>query len=181
METIFKDFKKYGNIPDDIMLKYKDKVPTELLEVWGKYGLGSLINSYLKLINPDDYLELLEGCYLRSSEAVPIFTTSMGDIIVWEKERYVNLLSFRKGYVSVISSGFEFFFDDLNDINFINDELNWQPYTEAIKKNGEPTYGECFGYIPILGIGGVEKVENLKKVKLREHIYLITQFMGPIG
>jgi len=109
METIFKYFKKYGNIPDDIMLKYKDKVPTELLEVWGKYWLGSLINSYLKLINPDDYLELLEGCYLRSSEAVPIFTTSMGDIIVWEKEGYVNLLNFRKWYVSVISSGFEWY------------------------------------------------------------------------
>jgi hypothetical protein len=29
-------------------------------------------------------------------------------------------------------------------------------------------------------MGGSEKIENLKKVKLREHILLITEFMGPI-
>lgn len=30
------------------------------------------------------------------------------------------------------------------------------------------------------GLGGEEKVESLQKVKLIEHIYIITQFMGPI-
>ncbi|EAC4137804.1 TPA: DUF1851 domain-containing protein, partial [Listeria monocytogenes] len=53
-------------------------------------------------------------------------------------------------------------------------------YPSAVEKYGEASYDECFGYTPILGMGGTEKVENLKKVKLREHIYLITQFMGPI-
>jgi hypothetical protein len=35
------------------------------------------------------------------------------------------------------------------------------------------------GYTPLLALGGPEKVENLQKVKLIEHVYLITQFMGP--
>ncbi|WP_235182914.1 T6SS immunity protein Tdi1 domain-containing protein [Gracilibacillus boraciitolerans] len=30
---------------------------------------------------------------------------------------------------------------------------------------------------PLLGLGGAEKVENLKKVKLKEHILIITEFM----
>jgi hypothetical protein len=34
--------------------------------------------------------------------------------------------------------------------------------------------------VPLLGLGGPEKIENLSKVKLIEHIYLITQFMGQI-
>ncbi len=104
----------------------------------------------------------------------------MGDIIVWEKGKYVNLLNFKKGYVNVVSSGFEFFFDDLKDNNFMNDELMWQPYPEAISKYSAPNYDECFGYTPLLGLGGVEKVENLKKVKLKEHILIITEFMGPV-
>ncbi|SCN06106.1 protein of unknown function [Bacillus wiedmannii] len=58
--------------------------------------------------------------------------------------------------------------------------MEWNPYLVAIQNYGIPAYNECFGYIPLLGLGGTEKVENLQKVKLIEHIYLITQFMGPI-
>ncbi|GEM_PF-5484614 len=64
--------------------------------------------------------------------------------------------------------------------SFLDEELNWFPYPEEIEKYGEPKFDECFAYVPILGLGGPEKVENLSKVKLFEHIYLITQFMGPI-
>lgn len=104
----------------------------------------------------------------------------MADIIVWEKDKYVNLVNFRKGHVHVVSAGFDFFFDDIKDIDFMNYELMWEPYPETSRKYGIPHYEECFGYIPLLGLGGVEKVENLKKVKFKEHILIITEFMGPM-
>lgn len=180
MEPIFNDFKKIETVDEDVILKYKDKLPGELIETWNKIGFGSFVNDFLRVINPDEYLDILESSYLRYKQAIPIFTTAMGDIIVWEKDKYVNLLNFRKGYVNVVSSGFDFFFDDLSDIEFMNDELMWQPYHEAISKYSAPKYDECFGYTPLLGLGGAEKVENLKKVKLKEHILLITEFMGPV-
>lgn len=180
METIFKDFVKYDSFDEDVILKYKGTLPDELIKVWERFGVGAFANNYLKVINPDDYLETLKKCYKRYEQAIPIFTTAMGDIIVWEKDKYVNLLNFRKGYVHVVSSGFEFFFDDLSDYNFMNDELMWQPYPEAINKYGTPNFDECFGYTPLLGLGGSESVENLKKVKLKEHLLIITEFMGAI-
>ncbi|MGI8349237.1 T6SS immunity protein Tdi1 domain-containing protein [Niallia circulans] len=176
----FENFLKHHTVDERIILKYKDKLPGELIEVWYKYGFGTLLNGFLKLINPDEYLDILERCYRRYEQAIPIFTTSMGDIIVWEKDKYVNLLNFRKGLVHIVSSGFNFFFDDLKDNDFINDELMWEPYPKAYSKYGRPDYEECFGYTPLLGLGGSEKVENLKKVKIREHILIITEFMGPI-
>ncbi|PTN42546.1 hypothetical protein DAY12_27810, partial [Bacillus thuringiensis] len=51
---------------------------------------------------------------------------------------------------------------------------------QALNKYGKLEIDECFGYTPLLALGGPEKVENLQKVKLIEHVYLITQFMGPI-
>lgn len=111
METIFSDFIKFETVDEEVILKYKDKLPEELIEIWKKYGFGTFVNDFLKIINPDDYLDILERSYLRYERAIPIFTTAMGDIIVWEKDKYVNLLNFRKGYVNVVSSGFEFFFD----------------------------------------------------------------------
>ena len=75
---------------------------------------------------------------------------------------------------------FKFFFSSLEANKFKDDYLKWQPYPEAVQKYGEPAYEECFGYVPLLGLGGPEKVENLQKAKLKEHILLISEFMGPI-
>ena len=99
----------------------------------------------------------------------------LGEIIEAVNNKHLNLrLNFLNPDDVII------FFDDLKDNDFMNDELMWQPYPEAISKNSAPNYDECFGYTPLLGLGGTEKVENLKTVKLKEHILIITEFIGPI-
>lgn len=180
MSEIFGDFILEKKASKNIINKYVNMIPREVLAIWDKYGFGTILNGYLKIVNPEEIQEVLEEVYTRSEQAIPLFTTAMGDIIVWEKGRYLNLLNFRKKVVNVISAGFDFFLEDLEDESFLEDELNWYPYLEAVVKYGKPTFDECFGYVPILGLGGAEKVENLQKVKLREHIYLITEFMGLI-
>lgn len=176
----FKFFVLEEKAQNEVIDKYKKIVPDEVVNIWIEYGFGSILDSYLKIINPDKYREILEDVYARHQESIPLFTTSMGDIIVWEKGRYLNLLNFRKGKVNVISAGFDFFFEDINDESFLEQELDWLPYIEAFQKYGGPRFDECFGYVPILGLGGHEKVESLSKVKLIEHIYLIAQFMGKL-
>jgi hypothetical protein len=54
------------------------------------------------------------------------------------------------------------------------------PYLKAKEQLGAPAYHECFGYEPVLAAGGSAKTENLYKVKLVEHIEIITQFAGKI-
>ncbi len=180
MDTIFKDFVKHRNVDESLILKYKEKLPEELIEVWENHGFGRLKNGYLKIINPDDYVEVVEKSYQRHKQAIPIFVTAMGDMIVWEKEKYVNLLNYKKGCVHVVSSGFDFFFEDMLDENFMDKELMWQPYPEAIRTYKIPSYDECFGYTPLLGLGGTEEVGKLTTVKQKEHIRLIAECMGPI-
>ena len=58
--------------------------------------------------------------------------------------------------------------------------MDWKHYQQALNKYGKLEIDECFGYTPLLALGEFRKVENLQKVKLIEHVYLITQFMGPI-
>ncbi|MDG5471427.1 DUF1851 domain-containing protein [Jeotgalibacillus sp. ET6] len=181
MKDLFNDWVKHESVDETVILNYQDKIPEELLESWKIYGFGAFGSNFLRTINPDDYIDILEKSYRRHEQAIPIFTTAMGDILVWEKHKYINLLNFRKGVVTVVSSGFEYFFDDLQDIDFMKDELMCQPYHEAIRKYDAPNYDECFGYTPLLGLGGAEKVENLKKVKLKEHILIITDLMGPVS
>jgi hypothetical protein len=177
---IFHDFVSEEKTPEGIITSYTGKIPEDMLEVWKQYGFGSILGGYLKIVNPDEFQPLLKDVYVRNQNAIALFTTSMGDIIVWEDNKYLILLNFRRGKMKGISSGFKYFFSDLEDTSFLDEDMDWMPYLEAVNKFGVPTFNECFGYVPILGLGGPEKVENLSRVKLVEHIYLITQFMGPI-
>ncbi|EMI9087806.1 MULTISPECIES: T6SS immunity protein Tdi1 domain-containing protein [Bacillus] len=182
--SIYSDFKKNSKVEEYTINKYKEYLPKELIEAWRIYGYGTFMDGYLKVINPDDFSSLVSDTYLGSKGTIPIFTTSLGDIIIFEKdenqESYIVMINYRKGKTKVLASKFSLFIRFLEEEAFKQRALGWLPYPEAIKQYNEPEYEECFGYTPLLGLGGEEKVENLKKVKLKEHILIITEFMGPV-
>ncbi len=57
----------------------------------------------------------------------------------------------------------------------------WHLYFEAVEGYGEPGYDECFGYEPLLSLGGVESVANLKKMKYQVHISLMGEVQGVLS
>lgn len=177
---VLEDFNRAEVVEQDVINLYKNRIPKNLLDIWIEYGFGSFKNNYIKFINPNDYKELLENSYFRGKEAIPVMVTGFGDIITWEKNRYLCIVKYRKGTFDIIEDGFEYFFYDIMDIEYVRDFLDNFQYEEAVIKNGALNFDECFGYVPLLGLGGSEKVENIRKVKIREHIELITQLVGKI-
>ena len=83
-EEMLRDFKKEKEILKKVIEKYRNLVPKEMIEIWEKYGLGSFLNGYLRVINPDDYKELVEETYFSGKESIPLFTTAFADVITWE-------------------------------------------------------------------------------------------------
>lgn len=179
-KDLFKNFKKNATVSDEIIEKYSDKLPTELISVWKEYGFGSILNGYLKIINPDEYQEIIDMSYFRADVSIPIFVTAYGDIIAWEENRYIRMIKYKNGTFKGISAGFDFFWEDLNNDYFLKEFFELDNYKEAVSLHGKLEYDECFGYVPLLGLGGSEKVENLDKVKIKEHIVLITVLVGRI-
>lgn len=177
---LFEEFVLKEKVSEEIISKYEGKIHEKIINLWKKYGFGTILNGYLRIVNPEEYQELLEETYVRYKDAVVIFTTAMGDLIVWEDNKYVIVLNFRKNVIEVLSTEFKYFFEDLLNEESTYEELDWLPYPEAEKRYGAPEYDECFCYVPILALGGSEKVEKLQKGKIKEHIYLITQFSGKI-
>jgi len=177
---VLEDFETYKEVEQDVISLYNNKIPKKLLDIWKKYGFGSFMNNYIKIINPNEYKELLEDSYFRGKESIPVMLTGFGDVITWEKNRYLGIVKYRKGTFDIIEDGFEYFLNDIMDVEYVRDFLDDSQYKEAITENGKLDFEECFGYVPLLGLGGSEKVENLKKVKIKEHIELITQMVGKI-
>lgn len=179
-DDLFKEYKFNSKADSKIINKYKYILPNELTYVWENYGFGSALDGYLKIINPEEYQSIVNMSYFRANVSIPIFVTAFGDIINWEENRYIRMIKYKNGTFKGISSGFDFFWEDVIDDCFCKEFFELDKYNKAAYKLGELEYDECFGYVPLLGLGGSEKVENLKKVKIKEHIELITQLVGKI-
>ena len=178
MKKVFSDFKLYKKVDKDIIDKYKDMVGNDVIEIWEKYGFGSTFNGYLKIINPDDYQELLEETYIMPFDDIPVFVTGMGDIITCNSRGSFSILDYRHQSIKVLWTDKEIEWNYFLDEDFHEEYLHWNPYFEAIKKYGEPEYDECFGYEPLLSLGGEETIKNLKKMNFEVHITIMGEIQG---
>jgi hypothetical protein len=116
-----------------VINKYKDKLPAELIEFWQQYGFGIYMNGYLKIVDPDIYQPILnEGYDTENNKELVFAVTGLGDFVVWVGDA-IRLVDFRHGNYAIIESGDDmtWFFDmDLAEDEFVEDELkngNYQP------------------------------------------------------
>ncbi|MDY4669113.1 MAG: DUF1851 domain-containing protein [Oliverpabstia sp.] len=133
--SVFDDFKRTAEFDSETKIKISKVLPAELSEILCRYGCGSFLQGYLRLIHPFEYQEVIKtSLFIRLLEEA----------------------SFRKKYF---------------DIGL---------YQEAVQKFGELKEEECFGFVPLLALGGKENVEHLQKVNVKVQIELITKFIGKI-
>lgn len=172
---------KGQDVSRQLLQRYRTIVPGELTKIWENYGFGRLMGGYLKVIDPEDYQALLNETYFRGDVAVPILATAFGDIITLEEGQYIGMVKYKNGSFMILAKNFKRLEQNLGEDYFMEKYFQVPQYMDAVKKLGELEKDECFGYVPLLGLGGSEKLENLKKVKMREHIELISQMVGKVG
>lgn len=183
-EAFFKRYSDYTiqeKPTNEIIEKYQDQLPEGLIAFWKEYGFGSFGDGYLKVVNPDEFATILNESYSPVYQnPIVMFATGLSDLIIWENN-YTILLDYRHGTSKVLESGLKYFFEDLADSSYIDSDLLGKNYLPAKKRLGNLSFDESFGYVPLLGLGGPEKSENLEKVNLKVHISLIAQALGKIG
>lgn len=181
MNTVaLNDFISYARITEKVIDKFKNIIPEALMSIWKNYGLGTFMNGYIKVINPEDYQDCLKDSYFRSNVAVPILVTAFGDIITWERGGYISIVYYRYGKFELMMRDFNLFLSRLSDKGFLNEFFSLNQYYKAINEYGHLMYKECFGYMPLLALGGEEDTNGLKKVQIGEHIALINSYSGTI-
>lgn len=153
------DFIREQSVSNEIIEQYQNKIPDEMIAFWKEYGFGTFLNGFMKTVNPDDYKDLLIEGSQRFHDRIVLFATAMGDLIIWDGN-FVRILKFRYGVTDTIMSGFKFFFEDLSDEDFREEDLKWNPYLEAVELIGVPKYEECFGYVPLLGLDGLKMLKT---------------------
>ena len=173
------------SVDDTFIAKYADLSYTELTTLWQEVGLGSYCDGMLKIINPSDYQYVLNSCYVMEYDKsfLPFMCTAFGDVFAYVKNpklnNYIVYLNVRYGTYLILPDNLVLL---LNKIIFNKSTLNgWfdlENYPTIQEKLGTPDFDECFGYSPLLVMGGSENLENIEIVKALSYIDISTQTIG---
>lgn len=177
---MFNDFVHSGKVDENCIRKYSGKIPQVLMDIWQEYGVGSFFGGYLRVINPDDYMDILKDSYFRGDVSIPILVTAFGDVITWEEGKYTRIVRYRYNDFELMIGRFDLFLKLLGDKGFLRRFFTLEDYAQAVEKYGKLADDECFGYVPLLALGGKEDVEHLQKVKTKEHIAVIAQLTSGV-
>ncbi len=158
----------------------KDLLPKDLITLLFQ-GEGSYMNGYLWIIDPFDYHDILEEVYTPIERPSICFARdAFAGLFVWEGESIVYI-DVRHGTSKVVGRKVGIFFNNIiTDWEYLSEQLHLEHFYPARKALGDLSFDECYGYVPLLGFGGSEKMENLQKVKIKEHISISTQLLGKI-
>ena len=172
-------------VDDTFIAKYADLSYTELTTFWQEVGFGSFCDGMLKIINPSDYQDVLNSCYVMEYDKsfLPFMCTVFGDVFAYVKNpklnNYIVYLNVRYGTYLILPANLRAIVNKVMvNQSFLKGWFDLENYPVIQEKLGKPNIDECFGYSPLLAMGGSENFENIEIVKTLPYIDISTQTIG---
>jgi hypothetical protein len=166
-------YQKISDVPKEMINKYKGILPEELIIIWETMGFGIYENGFIQIINPDEYDFVFNYVDKLLEPSIVWATTALGDILMWEgnQNRTISenegnrnvLINVRRCNSHVIGD-MEFILDFImgDEYGIINkDYFASKPYLDIKGKLPPLEYGQCYGYVPAIALGGSASIKNL--------------------
>lgn len=186
---------KHSDVSEEMISKYEQmfrgKFPKELVWIWRNMGFGVYENGYLQIVNPEGYDFVFDYIDKLLEPTIVWGITALGDLLLWEgndnwtiapdegnRGAFMNIRFLKK---EITGSDPSVCLDIL-----INDEINLvrdykaKPYLQVKDKLPKLEYGQCYGYVPALALGGSRSIKNLQVVDAKSYIDIIGQSVGKI-
>ncbi len=182
-------YQKVSDVPAELINKYKNILPEELIYVWETMGFGIYEDGFLQLVNPDEYEFVFEYVDKMLEPSIIWATTALGDLLMWEgnggwtvspeegnRNTLINVRKCNADNVigSSMAGTLNIFIDNfIEDDYFIRDKDSFDAKAYLSIKGKLPAlnYGECYGYFPALALGGSASVKNLKATNRCKNVY----------
>ncbi len=189
-------YQKVSDVPTELINKYKNLLPEELIYVWETMGFGIYEDGFLQLVNPDEYEFAFQYIDKMLEPSIIWGTTALGDLLMWEGNKgwtispeegnRVVLINVRKcddNVITDIEGTLNIFINNFDEDDFFirdKDLFDAKAYLSIKGKLPALKYGECYGYFPALALGGSASVKNLKVTDAKTYIDIIGQAVGKI-
>lgn len=178
--TTFNTFTQVAPISEETIARFAGQVPVEVVELWRRQGAGLVgDDGFFRVVDPDRAVRMLEGVFAVPAGSTVLFLTALGDVVVHTDGSYF-VVKFRFGAIDLARGlSFDGLVALIEDARHRDDVWEWQPYPAARDRDGVPEFEQCFGFVPLLALGGPNDAEHLQLGGLYEHLALIAQLAGP--
>lgn len=184
-------YTKAMDVPVELINKYIGILPDDLLTIWDTMGFGIYENGFLQLVNPDEYEFVFDYIDKLLEPSIVFGVTGMGDLLIWEGNGNKTIAENEGNRVLIVnirkcrsraSTNLRNFIDVFLSEYFISDKEYFDSKSFLEMKNvlANLHYGECYGYVPALVLGGRASNKNLQIVDTKAYIEIIGQAVGKI-
>lgn len=143
-------------------------------------GTGFIRDGFLRIIDGGAYHDTVARLLGGRDDILPVAASAFADIF-FQYERSLYVARAHRGVIQHVSpANAPWVSGILNDPALETQDGLRDHYDAAEERLGRPTLDECFGYAPLLVLGGSPKPENLHRVDLTTHLELIVQAGGPL-
>lgn len=176
-----------------LLEEYKNVLPQAMLDFWSEVGWSGYANGMMWSTDPEEFKPAvaawLDGSNLLSQDKYTVIarsafgklfvlgggTTGLTIIINPLISSLTTLEPTLEAEESDSAISAFFLSKDKEDFDF-DDQKDKPIFARALKKLGPLKSDEMYAFEPALSIGGTAKIENLVKVKMIEHLVLLSQF-----
>jgi hypothetical protein len=167
-------------------------LPSDLIEFMKIYGECVFLDGLIQICNPLTYSGLSQQIFGRDRD----FGTAPLQMFAFTAFGILSFWNAKVGYVSVQLLSGEVLAPDLTEQSLDRssldrgimvpfalskdllddiDDAGKDMFARAKKRLGPLEVGECYGFFPLLGLGGPRKVEQLRRVRALEHFSMVAQ------
>jgi hypothetical protein len=185
-------------VPEAAFHKWSGKLPNQLLTYWRQEGWCSYGQGLFWTVNPDNYEYLVDQWLadtpLEQIDSFHVFGRSaFGDLYLCGERSGSNAtICCSINAITVVpkelkskdeepkDSSIRAFFAASFVSDFDRTDLFKKPlFSRALSKLGTVAVDEIYGFEPVLVLGGKPVLDNLRRVKLDQHLTMLRQFGAP--
>ncbi|SHE47284.1 GAD-like domain-containing protein [Pedobacter caeni] len=186
------NYVKHSEVSLETLGKYENVLPEDLINIWRALGFGIYEDGFLQLVDPDEFDFVFEYIDKLLEPSIVFGITALGDLLIWEgnenwtiapdEGNRVKQIDVRRCKTRVIGE-MKFVLNRVLGDNYgISDKdfFDSKAFLEIKGKLPELNYGQCYGYVPALSLGGKASNSNLQVVDAKSYIEVIGQAAGKI-
>lgn len=180
MTIEFAEFDAHAPISNETIAAFEATAPDGAAEMWRTWGAGGIgDDGFVRVVDPQRAADMLEGVIPLPDGAITMFVTGMADVIAWAQGAFI-FYKLRGGTIHVIPENvtLEGLTRLLQDGSTLDALFERAPYREAAGRDGIPAHEDCYGYVPLLALGGSPASSNLQIMGAYEHMAIIMQLAG---
>lgn len=153
------------------------KLPRTLVDLYTQHGIGWYGEQQFKLVDPREWMPVLQTWLGGGVESIPFGLTSFGHVYHVDASGRVQVLDPHFLTNNVVADDSDTFFGEhlISPQSHLNDLRG--PHGGARNKLGELGEGEIYFFTPMLPLGGTVSLDSLDKGNGVQHLLMTHQMV----